>query len=311
MDGCNVLPETQFVGTCLRVDTTRVLSVGCSLPPWGAAGERQEPNIKPPLGAPLLIFPRGYLLRSFPQVDTSARQREFEIRAFPLLGELPKAIEPHLQVCHLYRWQLGPNMWSSPTTKSLDPIVVTALRVGFPWENHGPATCGFAFNCPEPEAWPTQASAVIIATSATTHYTLTLSAIIVSSTTTYILAPTANIATSATTHYTLTPTAIIATSDDDDITTTTNTSATAINTTTICVTTTTETTIIVNVVTTVTAASNTTTSTNTTTATFSLLILSLLVNDFCDVNNTFKYVCFLSLTLKIKDLIVVVIVLFI
>ena len=25
MDGCNVLPETQFVGTRLRVDTTRVL----------------------------------------------------------------------------------------------------------------------------------------------------------------------------------------------------------------------------------------------------------------------------------------------
>ena len=32
MDGCNVLPDTQFVGTSLRVDTTRVLSVGSSLP---------------------------------------------------------------------------------------------------------------------------------------------------------------------------------------------------------------------------------------------------------------------------------------
>ena len=77
---------------------------------------------------------------SFPQVDASARQRGFEIRVFPLLGELPKAIEPHLPVCQLYRWQLGPNMWSSPTTKSLDPIVVTALRVGIPGESHGPAT---------------------------------------------------------------------------------------------------------------------------------------------------------------------------
>ena len=96
MDGCNVLPETQFVGTRLRVDTTRVFSVRGSLPPWGTAGERSEFNIKPPLGAPLLIFPRGYLLKSFPQVDTSARQRGFEIRIFPLLGELPKAIEPHL-----------------------------------------------------------------------------------------------------------------------------------------------------------------------------------------------------------------------
>ena len=32
MDGCNVLPETQFVGTRLRVDTTRVLSVGVTFP---------------------------------------------------------------------------------------------------------------------------------------------------------------------------------------------------------------------------------------------------------------------------------------
>ena len=99
MDGYNVLPETQFVGTRLRVDTTRVLSVGGSLAPWGAAGERSEFNVKPPLGAPLLIFPRGYHMKSFPQVDTSARQRGFEIRVFPLLGELPKAIETHLPVC--------------------------------------------------------------------------------------------------------------------------------------------------------------------------------------------------------------------
>ena len=110
MDGCNVLPETQFVGTRLRMDTTQVFSVRGSLPPWGAARERSEFNIKPPLGAPLLIFPRGYLLNFFPQVDTSARQRGFEISVFPLLGELPKAIEPHLPVCQLYRWQLGPNM---------------------------------------------------------------------------------------------------------------------------------------------------------------------------------------------------------
>ena len=130
---------------------------GGSLPPCGAARERSEFNIKPPLGAPLLIFPRGYLLKSFPRVDTSARQRGFEIRVFPLLGELPKAIEPHLPVCQLYRWKLGPSMWTSPTTKSLDPIVVTALRVGFPGESHGPATCGFACNCPEPEAWTTEA----------------------------------------------------------------------------------------------------------------------------------------------------------
>ena len=55
-------------------------------PPCAAAGERSEFNIKPLLGAPLLTFPRGYLLKSFSQVDTSARQRRFEIRVFPLLG---------------------------------------------------------------------------------------------------------------------------------------------------------------------------------------------------------------------------------
>ena len=140
MDGCNVLPETMFVGTRLRVDTTRALSVGGTLPPWGAAGEMSEFNTKTPLMTPLLIFPRGYLLKSFPQVDTSARQRRFELRVFPLLGELPMAIEPHLPVYQLYRWQLCHNMWSSPTTKSLDPIVVTVLRVSFPGESHGPAT---------------------------------------------------------------------------------------------------------------------------------------------------------------------------
>ena len=56
MDGCSVLPETQFVGTRLRVDTTRVLSVGGSIHTWGAAGDRSEFNIKPPLGAPRRIF---------------------------------------------------------------------------------------------------------------------------------------------------------------------------------------------------------------------------------------------------------------
>ena len=85
-----------------------------------------------PQGAPLLIHTRGYLLRSFPQVDTSAIQRGFEIRVFPLLGELPKTIKSHLPVCQLYHWQLGPNMLSSPTTKSFDPIIVTAHRVGIP-----------------------------------------------------------------------------------------------------------------------------------------------------------------------------------
>ena len=47
----------KFVRIRLRVDTTRVLSVGGFVPPWGTAGERSEFDIKPLLGAPFLIFP--------------------------------------------------------------------------------------------------------------------------------------------------------------------------------------------------------------------------------------------------------------
>ena len=43
--------------------------------PIEAAGEKTELDAKPPLGAPLLILPRGDLLKSFTQEDTSARQR--------------------------------------------------------------------------------------------------------------------------------------------------------------------------------------------------------------------------------------------
>ena len=34
VDSCSVLSETLFVGTCLRVDTTRVLYVGGFIPLW-------------------------------------------------------------------------------------------------------------------------------------------------------------------------------------------------------------------------------------------------------------------------------------
>ena len=140
----------RFAGTRLRVATTQVLCVGGSLPPMRAVGERLEFDIKPLSGAPLFVFPRGYLLKCFPQWDSFARQRGFEIRVFPLLGEQSKAVDLHLPVCQLCRWQLGPNKWSSPTTKSLYPIVVTSLRVGFPWESLGLATCEIACNCPMP-----------------------------------------------------------------------------------------------------------------------------------------------------------------
>ena len=132
MDGCNVLLETQFVGTRLCVDTTRVLYVVGSLPPWGVGGERPEFNIKLPLGPQLLIFPRGYLLKYFPQ-DSGGLKSEF----FPHLGELLKAIEPHLPIWQLCPWQLGPNMWSSPTTnrsyRPSDGLPMGKSRTGHMW----------------------------------------------------------------------------------------------------------------------------------------------------------------------------------
>ena len=124
----------------------------------GATGERPEFDIKPPLGAPLLIFHPGYFLKSFSQGDTYARHQGLEIRVFPLLPELPKAIKPHLSVCQLYRWQLSHTVWSSPMIKSLDPIAVTTLRVGYSVKILGPTTGRFACNCPMPEAWTTDVS---------------------------------------------------------------------------------------------------------------------------------------------------------
>ena len=43
-------------------------------------------------------------------------------------------------------------MWCSPMTKSLDPILVTALRVGLPLECLGSATGGITSNCLLPVA---------------------------------------------------------------------------------------------------------------------------------------------------------------
>ena len=45
--------------------------------------ERPGFDINLPLGAPFLISSLGYLLKSFPHVDASEGQREFEIRVFP------------------------------------------------------------------------------------------------------------------------------------------------------------------------------------------------------------------------------------
>ena len=62
----------------------------------GAARERSAFGIKPSLEASLVTFPPGYLLKSFPQGDTSARLQDGLKSVFPLLDELPKAIEPHM-----------------------------------------------------------------------------------------------------------------------------------------------------------------------------------------------------------------------
>ena len=52
--------------------------------PWGATVERQQFDIKLPLEALALIFYLVYLLMSFPQGDTSARQQWFGISfSFP------------------------------------------------------------------------------------------------------------------------------------------------------------------------------------------------------------------------------------
>ena len=128
----DILPETQFVRSLLRVDTTLALSIGDYLPPRRAAGEMPEFDIQPPFWAPLMNVPRGSLMRSLTQADTSTRQQGFEVGVFPLLDELPNSIEPHLPVCQIFRWNLSLTKWSSPMTKSIYPIVVTTLRVGFP-----------------------------------------------------------------------------------------------------------------------------------------------------------------------------------
>ena len=103
VDGCSIQPEILFVGTRQPVDATRVLSVWNFPTSMGAAGERPVFDVKARLRAPLMIFDRGNYLKSFPHGDASARELGFDIRVFPLLGELPKAIEPHLPVCLLCR----------------------------------------------------------------------------------------------------------------------------------------------------------------------------------------------------------------
>ena len=97
MDGFSDLPKTYLLGRRQRVDTTRVLLVGGLLPHMGAMGENPEFEID--LGVPFQSFLLGTLLKFLQRGDASAIQLRFEIRVFPLLGELPYAIEPHLPLC--------------------------------------------------------------------------------------------------------------------------------------------------------------------------------------------------------------------
>ena len=98
VDGCRVLPETQFFWSRLHVDSTRVLSVESSVFPMGRCRRETEFDIKPPFRAPLMIFPQVYVQMSFPKGNNSARQWLFGIRVLSLLCELPRAIYPHLPV---------------------------------------------------------------------------------------------------------------------------------------------------------------------------------------------------------------------
>ena len=86
VDGCSLGPETQFVGSGRLVDSTRVVLVGGFSSNIGAARVRPEFDIRPPSWTSHLIFPHGYLLKSFSQGNTTARQRRLYISVF-LLGK--------------------------------------------------------------------------------------------------------------------------------------------------------------------------------------------------------------------------------
>ena len=79
--------------------------------------------------------------------DFSARMQRLEIRVFPLIGVLPMAIEHQIPNCNVYHWQFGLTVCSSISTKSLDSIVVAALRLDFQGESLGTDTGKCACNC--------------------------------------------------------------------------------------------------------------------------------------------------------------------
>ena len=92
VDGYSVLLKTHIDGTRLRVDTTHILFIGCSLPlcELPERGQSFTSNrLSGSILSPDVFTTRGYFHKKV----------GFEISFFPLLVELPKNIEPHLPVC--------------------------------------------------------------------------------------------------------------------------------------------------------------------------------------------------------------------
>ena len=114
----------------------------------GAARDRPQFDNKPPLR----LTP-DFSSKLSPEVFFTRHQR-FEIRVFPLLIELPKAIKPHLPVILLASRSHQVVFTYDEVTR---PQCNYRLLVGFPGKSLGPTTGGFACNCPVPEVWTTWA----------------------------------------------------------------------------------------------------------------------------------------------------------
>ena len=138
VDEWSVASETQDVGTCLRV----ALFVGVPVP-YQSYQRLARVRHKATLGAPLLIYSRGYLLMFFHKGILPQENRGLK-SVFNFMGQLPKATETHQPICQLYCWQLGPTKWPSPTTKSFIPHYSYRPSSGLPRESLEPATCGLA-----------------------------------------------------------------------------------------------------------------------------------------------------------------------
>ena len=126
-------------------------------PPKVAAGERLKLFIKAPLGALLLNFPQRYILKSFPQEDSSARQLRFEIsfpsprwaakghRATPARLPVTPLATRSKHVVFAYDQVVRPHRSYHPSG-------------GLPIGSLGPATGRLACNCLMAEVWTTEAS---------------------------------------------------------------------------------------------------------------------------------------------------------